>query len=205
MKIFVFWQMSPRFLLPALAVFFCVIQVVKSVTKTSLKKIKIGAMFMPIDKNGETNVGRQAQMLAAFLMAIKEINARSDILPSYELKVALVSPDSDDYVGGVSAAVKLNNEVTFSGTATDYFSNSLVGVDAVVGGLGNQATIGSNMYFSGSTVKLLQISSFADATELGIGTDFPYKVQTTAIASFEGMVLQNFLCTYFKYSRVRYA
>ena len=64
---------------------------------------------MPFGKNGAKNTG-QAQMLAAFLMAIEEINTRSDILPNYQLKVSFVNPDSDDYVGGVSAAVKLYNK-----------------------------------------------------------------------------------------------
>lgn len=157
-------------------------------------------MFMPFRSDGTVDHG-QAQMLAAFLMAINEINSRSDILPHYQLQVAFVNPESDDYVGGMKAA-EMASKVTFRSGGT-YFSHAgATGVDAVVGGLSNLATIGSNYYFSGETVKILQIHSFANATELGVGADFPYKVQTTPIESFQGMVLESVLCTYFQYSRI---
>lgn len=44
--------------------------------------------------------------------------------------------------------------------------------------------------------------SVATSTEFGFGDDFPLKVQTSCIDTFQGMGLQHIFCNYFKYSHV---
>lgn len=60
-------------------------------------------------------------------------------------------------------------------------------VDGVVGSLDNFHTKISNQYLN--DVEIVQSHSMAQGTEFGIAEDFPYKVQTLPIESYQGKLL----------------
>jgi len=71
--------------------------------------VRIGGLFSPIDENGNFDY-EQAQCLAAFMMAVNEINNKKDginddILPRTKLVVAVRSPRG--FYGSTSAAYDL--------------------------------------------------------------------------------------------------
>lgn len=151
---------------------------------------KIGALFTPFDQYGKFSVS-QAENLAAFLMAIDEINDKTDgiyddILPNTQLKVALSG--GFGFEGGVSAVGSL--EKAFFGS----------GVHAIVGALPNLETEAANqMAING---KVVQVHAAAMDTDLGNGGKYPYKMQTVPIDSFQGMVIQHIFCSFLKQTKV---
>jgi hypothetical protein len=52
-----------------------------------------------------------------------------------------------------------------------------------------------------TSIKVPTISSTASASSLGDRSLFPYKAQTNAVDSFEGMVWQSLICDFFKYEK----
>jgi hypothetical protein len=67
------------------------------------------------------------------------------------------------------------------------------GVDLVVGAGNNKETLAQDQFFVQR--KILQIHTVANDTQFGIGTLFPYKIQTVPVESFQGMVMQQMLCS----------
>ena len=111
---------------------------------------------------------QQLENLHAFLLAIDEVNKRSDILPDHHVNFVIRTPLPDSFVSINSASL-------------DLIQNNVSGV---VGSLDNFGTDASNRYFN--EFKIVQSHSFAMGTEFGIGENYPYKVQTVPIDSFQG-------------------
>lgn len=152
--------------------------------------IKIGGLFSPVDDFNHVDKV-EAENLAAFLMAIREINNKTDgiaddLLPNTEIVFAVQT--SRGFDGAVTSAEKLVG--SFYGT----------GVNAVVCGLPNMETMASDQLLGDH--KIVQAHSMATDTNLGTGTQFPYKLQTCPIDSFQGMVLQNIICNFYHYAKV---
>ena len=86
----------------------------------------------------------QAQCLAAFLMAVQEINNNSYFLPNFELQVAIVG-SSDNFEAAVEAAESFTSGVTFKAASSvlTYISPSGInkGVDLVIGAGTNGKTL----------------------------------------------------------------
>jgi ABC-type branched-subunit amino acid transport system substrate-binding protein len=148
--------------------------------------VKIGGLFTPFRKDGSLDV-EQAECLQAFLMAINEINNKSDgvmddLLPNTELVYAVANRISDDI-----EAIE----------GTKYLIHSFY--DSGVSGVVN--CLSSNMALTTALVstdkQLFQVFSFASDSSLGRGLEFPYKAQTNVLDSFVGKVLQELLCEYY--------
>jgi hypothetical protein len=74
------------------------------------------------------------------------------------------------------------------------------GIQASISALNSHATKLLNQKYASRDV--LSMHSVAASTDLGFGGDYPLKVQTNYIDSFQGMALQHMFCNYFKYSSV---
>ncbi len=163
----------------------------------AVKYIKLGGIFSPVDENGDVD-GDQAQCLAAFMKGIDDVNSL-DIMDGYQFKVAITS--ALDSYEGLSAAEYLS-DVPFtagSNTNADYYSNSMVGVDAVIGSGNDDVTKSSNLVFP--SFGIVQLHTRAMETALGDGLTYTHKVQTTPLDSFQGMVWQKIMCDTFHYRK----
>ena len=141
---------------------------------TPPKVIKIGGFFSPIDPVTGLKNTDQIQALAAFNMAVRDVNAAA-FNTKFTLATAVAS--GTDFVTAVAAAAYLMNDA-FTGT----------GLDIVVGAGGDDATMAMNAMYN--SAKLVQIHALAQSTLHGEGTVYHYKVQTVPIDSFMGMALQ---------------
>ena len=152
--------------------------------------IHIGGIFNVW--NEDTTLRRDGQeALAAFLLAIEEINDKTDgiydnILQGYELKPA-IGWDATDYVGAVKVAfdldaLKPNPPVAIISSLTDA---TAIAVTNVL-----------------ESVKAVHIITHATSAELSKGVDYPYKIRLCQCESFFGYVLQRALWDYFHYKRI---
>lgn len=126
----------------------------------------------------------QLEMQSAFVMAANEINARSDILPNTTILTMLSS--GGDFSLAVDHGLLMRN------------SNGL-NLTASVSGLPNLETSGLLQIFADS--KTVQVNSLATDPMFEDATTYPYKIQTTAVDSYQGKVIQNIMCNYFNYTR----
>jgi hypothetical protein len=148
--------------------------------------IKIGGYFNIINPNNQSQFdSEQAQSMAAFLMAIREINNNSTILPNYELRT-VVRSGSSSFTGASSAAQFLGHQAQFSDFSDEnlFISQSNIGADVVVGAGDDIQTIAMNQIFNGR--KLIQVHTLAQASQLAVGASYPYKIATVPVESFQG-------------------
>jgi ABC-type branched-subunit amino acid transport system substrate-binding protein len=154
--------------------------------------LKIGAFFQPYDSEGAF-FPEQAQYMAAFLMAIEEINDKTDglwdnLLPNTTLVSSIQIPDTTHLVSVEDQAVYLSDNAFTTG------------VTIALSALDSDLVKSTHRVLT--QTKLPMIHSVATAAEFGEGSVFPYKVQTSPVSSFQGMVFQNILCHHFRYQRV---
>ena len=152
--------------------------------------IKLGGYFNVINPANNSQFNPlQAQSLAAFMMAVKEINANVNLLPNYELRVAVRS-GVDDFSGAISGAEYLSLTAPFqyyANPSSMYVSGTNIGVDIVVGAGSNIETTGMDQFFNGR--QLIQVHTVANDPQLQVGANYPYKIATIPISSFEGILL----------------
>jgi ABC-type branched-subunit amino acid transport system substrate-binding protein len=73
-------------------------------------------------------------------------------------------------------------------------------LSAVVGSGNDEETSASHMLLQGYNV--MQLHTRAMNVEFGNGLKYPFKIQTTPVDSFQGMVLQNIICKEYQYHLV---
>lgn len=146
--------------------------------------IKIGGIFSNVDEETGSVDANQAQGLAAFLMAVEDVNAAFG--SKFKFRHAIVSGK------GRRAAVEVASYL-----AREAFSGT--GVDIVVSAAENIETMAALKMFE--AYRVVQIHALAQDTLLGSGTDYPYKIQTVPIDSFQGMVLQSIMCHVYGYGK----
>ncbi len=155
--------------------------------------LHIGGLFNPYDESGAVDPTGVLN-LAAFLMAVDEINAKTvdrTLLPGTTLKVAVAGGFL--FEGAVQAAMDLR-EMTYPG------GDSFVGVDAVVGTLPNVETAASDEMFVHPRV--VQMSSVAASTDFTQKAIYPYRASTIPVDSCQGQALQDMICSLFQYRRI---
>lgn len=135
--------------------------------------MKLGGLFNPFDGNNNPDI-QQAQCLAAFLMAIDEINANKALLPRTRLVSGVVS--GLGIIGALEAATQLTQK-EFGGT----------GVNIVIGAGGDTETKATDQIFSQS--QTIQIHTISQAVELSQGASYPWRLQTSPLASYQGKYL----------------
>jgi ABC-type branched-subunit amino acid transport system substrate-binding protein len=153
--------------------------------------LKIAGVFSTIRSDGTVD-DSQVEHLEAFLMAVEEINNKSDgiaddLLPASKLVFALSNYASDKLL-----AVQ----------AVDYFLTAFFGrgVSGVVNALPSSTALATEMV--ASVEGMFQVLSNAGDVDLGNGKYHPFKAQTNALDTFSGMVLQQLMCYYYDVSRV---
>lgn len=139
-------------------------------TKTFPEVLKIGGLMSVFDSDGKHNY-EQAQCLAAFLMAIEEINNDTSLLPETTIVSGII--DGVDFRGTIKAATSLLN---------DYFGGS--GVDMVVSTGNDLETKISSQLFSQNSI--IQIHTVSQAVELSNGNLYSSRLQTTPLLSYQG-------------------
>mmetsp|Transcript_4056 Transcript_4056/g.5700 ORF Transcript_4056/g.5700 Transcript_4056/m.5700 type:complete len:681 (-) Transcript_4056:521-2563(-) len=113
--------------------------------------IKLGGYFNILNPANQSQFNvEQAQSLAAFMMAVNEINQNKVLLPNFELRVA-VRVSMPDFAGAIDAAEYLATIVTFpsSDASLKFVSQDNIGVDVVVGAGSDIETVAMNQIFTG--------------------------------------------------------
>ena len=155
---------------------------------STLTPIDIGGLFNAFDIDGKPSAAG-SQQLAAFLMAIKEINNKydgihDDILPDYYLRIRV--SEAHGFLGAVQAS--------------SYMDSSDPSPIAILSGLSDDETICSTDMLE--TVETILVSCTATTSELSKGRDYPYKVRTVASESFVGTVLHSALYVHLGFRRI---
>jgi len=133
--------------------------------------IKLGGIFNIFNINGLPDP-MQAQCLAAFLLAVKEINADKSILPNTQIVTGVVR--GLRLIGSSDAARKL---------AHTYFGGT--GVDIVVSAGGDLETDVTNQIFA--QTHIIQVNGLAQSVDLFNGALYPTKLQITPLRSYQGL------------------
>ena len=115
--------------------------------KPEKRIIKIGGFFNVFDSTNTSFDHNQAQCLAAFLMAVQEINNNSTFLPNHELQVAIRGGDNS-FAGSILSAEDFSgasSSITFP-LSQSYVSEagSNIGVDLLIGA----GTDGNTLYYT---------------------------------------------------------
>lgn len=158
--------------------------------------IWIGGLFnqFDVDDSGIPTARnlQGAEHLAAFLMAIDEINDKQDgvydnLLNGYTLKYGVT--EAHGFVGAVTAANSFPKEKV----------NAVDAPIAYVASLGDAEAIPAIDVLQ--TLGNVLVSARSTSAELSNGRDFPYKVRTCHSDSFAGYVIQQAL-SHFHYTRI---
>ena len=152
----------------------------------------LASKFVTGSKSLDTN-GQQA--LAAIIMAINEINNKTDhvaddLLPNHILRFAFRSP-SENYLQALNIA-------------QDLAQNSFDG-SGIVGLIGGETDITSEAFatiFSSTANEIPQISYGATASDLGHKIPYPYFLRTCSSSGYVGVVLARFIYKYFGWTTV---
>ena len=158
--------------------------------------IRIGGLFTLTNQQGTSRDEDGIHHLAAFNMALKEINDDQDLLPGYVFNTSLSSPF--DFYDTIESTMKLN-KLSFM-NSPDNSVPAAGGIDCAVGAVDTERTMASNEMFA--RYKTVQVSSVASGAELSVGTKYPLKARTVPSESFQGMVLQDIIYSHFNYRKV---
>ena len=153
--------------------------------------VKIGGLFSVFNGDGSIDV-QQAENLAAFLMAIEEINNKTDgimddILPNSQLVYAV----SNDAYGDIETVA-----------GAEYFLDAFFhsGVVGTVISVPSAHTEAANMVFTETHV--FSVYSEANTTAYGNAEKHPLKAQTPPLESYGAQVIQKLLCDYFDVHKI---
>jgi ABC-type branched-subunit amino acid transport system substrate-binding protein len=149
-------------------------------------EVHIGGLFAPINGDGDFTLA-QAEHLAAFVMAVNEINDKTDgmyddLLPNTNLTFAI----RGDQTMASSVANYLLLEESFNGTGPAGIINGLSNADALVI---------SRISTSQGTPQILSVANHGEFDNY---QSYPYVAKTVALESYQGVVVNNMICNYFK-------
>ena len=148
--------------------------------------VKLGALFARFDLANRPRM--QAQFdLAAFLMAIRDINSDKNILPNTIIKIAVV----DSRVDPATSVFRTLDliKTAFGGT----------GVDAMIGpGYSVEVVVSAAV---AQLFEKVQVSYFATSTELSVKTTYRYFARTCPSDAFQGLAMAQ-LVAYYKWTNV---
>ena len=148
--------------------------------------LKIGGLFSVFNEDGSVNI-HQAEHLSAFLMAIDEINNKTDgimddILPNSHLVYAIANDAYGDVETVAGAEYLLDS----------FFHSGVIGTVIT---LPSAHTEAANMVFT--ETRVYSVYSEANSTSYGNAEKHPLKAQTVPLESFGGQVIQHLLCDFF--------
>lgn len=145
--------------------------------------LKIGGLFGVFNADG-TVATDQAEYLAAMIMAVNEINNKTDGV-------------ADDLLADSILVFAIDNEVTDSVLATasvNYLSSAFygTGVLGVVVGLPSKTAIAADIITTEKSI--MEVLSAARDATFGNGLVHTYKSQTVTIDTYSGAIIQSILC-----------
>jgi ABC-type branched-subunit amino acid transport system substrate-binding protein len=134
--------------------------------------INLGGIFNIYDANGVADT-KAMQHMSAFLLAIDQINKRTDILPNTTI----------NYV--------IRNAYDLAGAdiAVDIMSDQ--GVPAVISSLSSSESYNINVVANANEVVTLNSGR---SSEISSTKDFQYSFQTSPLESYQGKLFQRLLC-----------
>jgi hypothetical protein len=152
--------------------------------------VGIGGLFAPDPANGEWDVD-QAEHLAAFIMAVNDINDKTDgifddLLPTTKLVYMIQDP-----TGALGTAAAMTNW-------GKGFNES--GIFGFVSAQPSEETVIADMIEVES--KIIQVDSVAQDARLSQFAYYPYKLLTVPVSSYDGLVMQSLLCSFFNARRI---
>ena len=169
--------------------------VISVATTSPTKPITVKLGLWSPTYQGDNNIDPiGAQTLAAFLMAVDEINA-NNYLPNVRINVAITF--KEDAYGGIIGAQELlsaNFSIDSSGQHVPthtFVGNNPIGVDFVVATGDDDETEHAGLVFQ--NFKVVQLHTAAMDTKFALGRSYPsntYKVQDVPVNSYQGMVWQ---------------
>jgi hypothetical protein len=154
-----------------------------SVTPNVPSAVYVGGFFSPVGPNGKVFLD-QAEHLAAFMMAVNDINNKTDgiyddVLVGTDFLIAVDNADS--------LASAADNAVTLGSSA---FGGQ--GVSAAVVSLGDlEALMVSQLM---NTMNVLAVLSIASSGLFDQWSIYPSVINTRPLVSRQGMVVQNMIC-----------
>jgi hypothetical protein len=145
-------------------------------------EIQVGGLFAPVAPNGNLYTD-QAEHIAAFVMAINEINNKTDgihddLLPNTTLTYAVRADQA--MTGALTNALTL--ESLFGGS----------GVVAVVNALHNANALVVTQLFG--TLKVMSLVTVTNSGQFDEAATYPYVANVRPLVSRHGMVIQNRIC-----------
>eukprot|EP01041_Mallomonas_annulata_P013776 gene13776-29293_t len=160
------------------------------------KSAQIGLIAPKVSLFGSTVAINLAgnQAIAATIMAIREINNKTDgiaddILPNTILKLAFRSPRLD-YLKAIQAAIDFSSS-SFNGT----------GILGMVGTAGSEPSKATSEVFTHTPYKVPQISYGGQSSDLGHSV-YSNFFRTCPSDAYEGRIIARFVKSYFGWSRV---
>jgi len=160
----------------------------------SSTNITLGGLFTLHDHDHDID-DDQVQYLAAFLMAVDEINNKTDgilddVLPNHHINVIVRSAEGHA-LGAAEAVDSLVISEVYGASDT---------MHAVVNTLHDSNAVLTSQILTDAGV--VQALVEAHDSDLGFGDTYPYRVSLTSLESFQGLVYQEILCNFFEYDRV---
>lgn len=158
---------------------------------TTPSVLKIGGIFSPFSSIGTIDVS-QAENIAALLLAVKQINDKSDgiadhLLPDSQIVFALEY--AYDYVTGTNAALNL----------LDSFYGS--GVLGIIDGIDGEPAIAVDNILA-STNTFVHVTAASVDSILAYASENPYTIKLNPLNNYQGLVYQDILCNHFKYRNI---
>ena len=168
---------------------------VASAAASAPPAVNIGGLFSIFDSDGNPD-NEAIQLQAAFLMAVEDLNNKSDgmfddVLPDTQLKFAVRG--SSKRHANVASALELLESVDIGGD---------VGVHALINGLQSDSHTGAmNAFISESTADFS--SSMVQGTiERYYDVTHSVAIEVTPLPVNQGRVLQDILCNRFEYRKI---
>jgi ABC-type branched-subunit amino acid transport system substrate-binding protein len=147
--------------------------------------VKIGGLFSAFVDGGSLLDKENAEFLSMFLMAVQEINNKTDgihddLLPNTQLKVSVVN----------SVSTAISGATAYSDIKDSFFHR---GVSGIVNTLSSDLVESINAYAVSD--QSFQVLSVARDAALGDGLQYSFKSSTVPLDSFIGTVFQGYLCS----------
>jgi ABC-type branched-subunit amino acid transport system substrate-binding protein len=147
--------------------------------------VKIGGLFSAFVDGGSTMDKENAEFLSLFLMAVDEINNKTDgihdsLLPNTQLKISVVN----------SVSTAISGATAYEDLKDSFYHR---GVSGLVNTLSSDLVKSVNAYAVED--ETFQVISKAQDSALADGLQYSFKSSTIPLDSFIGTVFQDFLCS----------
>ena len=165
--------------------------------------IKVGIYANTFSSNGSLQQDG-AQSLAAFMMAVKEINANDALLSGCRLAVAHRS-GVGPYAATSAAQAFISANFTIDGhgnkiSSTAFNSGNPMGVDVIVGTGTTAETDQLDQVLN--HFGIVQVHTVSNTINRVVRAQYPYRIGISPTVAYDGAVYQEIICNHFKLRKV---